>query len=281
MQKETDPLSTDAVDAGNFFNLSLFLNGSGAPIGLLGTEEEDDGITVETFRLFAVTDINAALDSDNPAVVAEALALLNTADPANIAKALENPAQILEFSASGDVGFGRWGNGNLLFVDKNLTDPGIDEDSGIISFSGDQSMHFIYGPDPGIIPTSGSATYNFLDGTQSTSISGATIGNGAIAGFINVNFGLSNASINMDVDHAGALYSVSGSLMIDGIALFDTGVVASTGAAGSVCNPSCTTFIDGGFAGPANGLGEPTHIGIEYDINDTDVIIGVAAFGNP
>ena len=68
--------------------------------------------------------------------------------------------------------------------------------------------------------------------------------------------------------------------MIDGDYLFDTSVVASTGTAGSACNLSCATIIDGSFMGPAPTMmpNMPNNIGIEYEIYETDVIIGVAGF---
>jgi hypothetical protein len=279
--RESDPLSIEVVDELGLLDTSVFLNTAGEPIALFGTETDDAfGGTSQDFRIFIVTDIHAALGADNPALVAEALSLLSTIDPQDIALLLENPVDLLEFTTVGGISVGRWGNGNLLAVDKNLTNPGVDEDSGIDSFSGNDSLHFIYGEAPGPIPTTGSAAYNFLVGTNSTSASGATIGNGATSGFISVNFSTADAFISMDVDHAGSLYSVSGNLMIDGASLFDTSVVASTGTAGSACNPSCTTFIDGGFAGPAPAMmpAMPGNIGIEYEIQETDAIIGVAGF---
>jgi hypothetical protein len=53
--------------------------------------------------------------------------------------------------------------------------------------------------------------------------------------------------------------------------------VATIGIRGSACNPMCPTYIDGGFAGELVS-GTPEFIGLEYDIQETDVIIGVAAF---
>ena len=70
--------------------------------------------------------------------------------------------------------------------------------------------------------------------------------------------------------------------MVDGLSVFsDAGTVtASTGTAGSACNPSCETVIDGLFMGPSPSTmpNMPNNIGIEYDIQETDVIIGVAGF---
>lgn len=278
---DDDPM--DIVDSGGLFNVSLFLNGSNQPIGLLGTESDFNGMTTENFRVFAVTDVAAALTSDNANLSAEALSLLNE----NTVQGFDNPAQILEFMNIGTVSFARIGNGNLLFSDINLTNPGVDQESGIDPFVNNQSLHIIYGPEPGPIPTSGMGIYSFLTmgGTQSTSVSGATIGNGITGGSIFVDFSTSSASLGMNVDHNGDTYSVSGALMIDGNTLFDASPTSVTAmnitAMSGACYPSCPTFIDANFAGPTNGSSQPSHILLGYDIRETDPIIGVGVFGNP
>ena len=58
-------------------------------------------------------------------------------------------------------------------------------------------------------------------------------------------------------------------------------VMAFTSAPGSACNPSCNTFIDGGFAGTLDPSNNPIHLGIGYDIQDTDEVMGVAGFSIP
>ncbi|MCZ6525351.1 MAG: hypothetical protein O6928_02135, partial [Gammaproteobacteria bacterium] len=95
--------------------------------------------------------------------------------------------------------------------------------------------------------------------------------------------GLANGSINMFVNHAGIDYLVSGSLNIlaNENAIFDQffNVIASTSAAGSACNPDCLTEIDGAFFGPGIDTNNtPQYIGLGYDIEETDLITGVAGF---
>ena len=58
-------------------------------------------------------------------------------------------------------------------------------------------------------------------------------------------------------------------------------VTATTTAAGSACNPNCMTHIDGVFAGTNDPSGFPINLGIEYDIQDTDPVMGVAGFSIP
>ncbi len=71
--------------------------------------------------------------------------------------------------------------------------------------------------------------------------------------------------------------------MIDGVFLFDSlgGVTAQniTDMSGA-CYPSCDTFVEGSFIGPGSVSmpGMPNNIGVEYDIQETDVITGVVGF---
>ena len=82
----------------------------------------------------------------------------------------------------------------------------------------------------------------------------------------------------MDVMH-GSLYAVSGPLTVDTLDNEVFGSAFATGGSGA-CATSCPVGIDGGFAGPANMSGNPSYLGIEYDIQETDVITGVAGFKN-
>lgn len=287
---DTDPGSLNEADEAGLFGVTLFSNAGGDPISFLGTEEVNDGMGgTDVFIRFATIDLNGMLNSNAPAQVAGILGALGVADPADIASFRQNPATVAEFTTIGDIGFGRWANGRVLTTEVQVSTAGgvtttTPLRSEVRELNNNQSLHFAFGPEPEQIPTSGSGTYSFLGGTKSTSVSGATIGNGIQGGSINVNFGTSNASIGMSVDHAGTNYSVSGNLTIDTARndIFETpnSVTAMT-TAPSACNPSCNTFIDGGFAGPLNASNQPKHIGIEYDIQETDAITGVGVFGNP
>ena len=277
-----EDLSQMEGNASALFNTTIFKNADGKPVAVFGIEEDDDEMgNIEQFLTFATIDPGAALGADDAVLVAEIQALIDLADPTQIDLFLSNPAEVGEFDSTPEGLFaGRWTNGNVLSLIQDL-DTGLLDETAVDELTGFQSIHFIYGDAPGPIPTSGGALYNMTISTDSTSNSGDTIGNGAINGFISVSFSTSDALINLDVDHNSSLYSISGNLMIDGEFLFDqNGVVATTGTAGSACNPSCITIIDGGFAGPGapSMPTMPNNIGIEYEILETDIITGVAGF---
>ena len=185
-----------------------------------------------------------------------------------------------DFYTNGSSGMGRWTSGKILAYNTSSAT------ADVKTLTGNQSIPFIYGPDPGAIPTTGSATYTFVHGTQSTSLSGATIGNGVTSGNINVNFGTNSANLSMVVNHvntdnSGGDYNVSGPLALNAPSngIMDTGSVLATGGTGA-CASSCGVNIQGGFAGPTNASGNPSSIGIGYIINENDPITGVAGFGN-
>jgi hypothetical protein len=272
-----DALEPDGVDIVFGYNVSLFVS-SNQVSGVLFTEENDFPPPA-TFRVFATVDKDSVLGGDDPTSVEEAQAFLAAADSAQIAIFdAGTPATITDSAFFPDFGFGwgRWTNGLIFSTDDDSPPETIAE-----GLTGNQSLHFIFGQDPGVIATSGSASYGFIGGTRSTSADGSTIGNGVTSGTININFA-GSGDINMMVDHiADFPYTVFGTLNVISAdnAIFDVGVTATTGDSGSACFSSgCAMFMDGGFAGPAVA-GVPGHIGIEYDIQDTDVVMGVAGFG--
>ena len=270
-----DPTQTDGFDVVSGSGGSLFVNGNGQGIGALFTE--DDAGTLE--RTFGTVDINAMLGGDDPAAVAEVQSLLATADASLVDKFKQKPATVAEYHLTpGGIGWGRFANGFLVSVDDhNGTD--------LHELTGNQSVHFIFGPMPQSFPGTGRAVYNFVGGTQSTSVSGATIGNGVTGGQLAVDFGGSSATIAMHVDHAGSFYTVSGDLGVNLAKneIFDltNGVTAITTTLGSACIQGCITHIDGGFAGAPDPGGFPLHAGIVYDIHESDIITGAAGFTIP
>jgi len=256
-------------------NAAMFVTGNQL-VGVLFNEEED-GPPPVTVRVLVTVDVDKVLGGDDPTSVAEAQAFLDAADSAEVAVFDGNtPATIADsvFDASSEFGWGRWTNGYILSHDDGL-------DTAADNFTGNQSVHYIYGQDPGTIATTGSASYNFTGGTKSTTQSGVGLGNGVTAGSISINF-TGSGSINMTVDHIPSFpYTVSGSLNVvpANNEIFDNFVTATTMDSGSLCySTGCPAFIDGGFAGPTNS-GVPDHIGISYEIPDTDEVTGVAGFG--
>ncbi len=254
------------------FGSSLFQRDSDSQgIGVFDTV--DDGTGAE--QVLATIDTEAVLYGDNAAIVSGAEALLAGADATLVAEFESNPASSAEFFSNGEIGYGRWTNGNVLAIDSI-------EGTEVVQLTGNQSLHYLFGTEPPALPATagGRAKYDLLGGTQSTTVSGSTIGNGITAGMLEVNFLTSNLKLEMTVNHNSANYLVNGPLEIDpldGSFTDIVGGVPSVFATGGLCEPSCSTFIEGGFAGPAFE-GFPKYAGLEYDIQATDVIMGVATF---
>ncbi|MEX2352727.1 MAG: hypothetical protein WD709_00975, partial [Gammaproteobacteria bacterium] len=268
---DTEPPEQVGITLG--YEASIFLDADDNLIGTLFTEDEDGF----PFRVAATVDLDAMLKGDDPASVFEAQALLTLADPGVVNDFLAStPASVTDSVLNGDgFGWGRWTDGAILVYDDS-------EATELVQLNDDQSIHFIYGPDPGMLPTFGMAYYEFAGGTRSTSAGGGSIGVGVVSGDISVYFGDGFGSINMQVNHiAGFPYDINGSLLFmpSKNHIFDDGVMATTLDGSSLCFSGCPVFIDGAFAVPGEGINAPPgFIGIEYDIQDTDVVTGVAGF---
>lgn len=261
------------VDAGGLHDMTMFFNAAGQPVGLLFSEDEDNG---GTSRGLVSIDLNAVLAGNDPAAIAEVRSLLARNDPNRIAAMRTNPAHVEDFNMVDSVGYFRWTGGNLLFVGDDIQG---DEDNGLF-LTGNQSIHLIFGPQyTSGFPVSGNATYNFFGGTRSTSISGATIGSGVTGGNLAVNFATSAATLNMNVTHIRN-YAVSGTVSVTrdgGLGLQDVNMTASTTGPGTVCAPACPAKLEGGFPGVLSG-GVPVYAGFGYAIKETDEIVGAAVF---
>ena len=262
-----DDTNTGGVSTFGLTNASAFLNPTtNGVIGVLGT---DDSTTPQ--RGFGTIDYNSALAGDDPTAVAEAGSLLDLVDQTTKDTFLANPAQLVENTTNGNLGWGRWANGYFLAVS-------ADGNTFLQDLTGNASLHYIYGPPPGTIPTSGTAFYNFIGGTHSTSLSGATIGNGVTDGAIYVDFGAATAGLRLNVDHNGNMYFVHGKMTLDSTGgMQNYNATATTTASGSACNPSCGTSLDAHFIG-SDVASHPVDIGLMYQILETDPIMGVAAF---
>jgi hypothetical protein len=265
-----DESQPDSVDVFSYEDAKVFVRDSDeVPVAVVGLLDEESGPVLELVTI----DPDAVLGGDNAEAVDVASSLLDLADPELASLFAEKPAHTEDFFANGEIGLGRWTDGRVLIVNEF-------GETEVADFTGFESAHFIFGQPSPMLPTTGFATYEFLAGTSSTSVSGATIGEGVTGGFIQVDFGASSALLEMDVVHDSIDYFVSGNLSVDASdqSLRDSSVFASTTDLASGCYPSCPTFIDGGFAGPADGP-NPKYLGFEYDIQNTlDVISGVAGF---
>jgi hypothetical protein len=265
--------SNNPVDVTRGYNGSAFLD-SGELVGMLFDEDLD---TSNIIRAVETVDLDKVLGGDDAAAVYEANNLLADADRIGVNSFKEaTAAGAIEsyYDPVNNIGWGRWTRGAVLSFD----DGG---DKYPRSMDGDQSTHYIFGQDPGTIATSGTASYSFMESApSSTSLSGDTIGTGVTAGTISVDFGLSGSgTINMTVDHVNE-YTVSGDLIVDSANNEITNRFASSvTATGGMdnCSPSCEAYINGSFFGPSSA-GVPGFVGIEYDIYESDIIMGVAGF---
>lgn len=254
---------------------TVFVNQDGKPVGGILEFTFTDGVNDYLMRQLITIDIDSVKDVSDPEAAAKIAAMLANTDSAVLDGWRSNPGKLVEIGSAGEVTFGRWGEGNVLLI----SDISGDVYAEFFTLEGYESLHFIYGPEPGVLPMSGIATYNFVGGTESTSFSGSAIGQGVLAGHIDVDFGTSTAQIEMDVRHDSIDYLVQGPMELDrGLgAIYEVGTHATTTASGSACNPSCDAWIEGGFIGPSSG-GIPMHLGISYEIQESDPIEGVAAF---
>jgi len=209
------------------------------------------------FRVLSTIDPDAILNAPASTVASEAQSLLQQASASEIDTVNQNPASVVESGSEGSMSWGRWADGNILFVNNQ----GF---SGVQEYTNNQSLHFINGPETNNIPVSGSATYAFAGGTRSTSVDGQTIGQGVTDGYINIFFGNGGSGfINVDILHGGQNYDMAG-----GLGLGPQGdVIAGTpNVTGGACSTGCDGFVAGGFAGPNRSTGEPEHIGISYGV---------------
>jgi hypothetical protein len=258
----------------------------GRPIASIATLSLGDG--GETFRFTeinttSVDQIRALVSTIDDGFREERLALLAQVDPELESLLNANPAELAakDFGTDGVLTYGRFVDGHLLnftffeFIDANGSAE-AEFESELLTLSGFQSWHFIYGADPGPVASSALASYVFSGGTFSTSVSGATIGDGVTAGRLDWDFLLGEGALSMTVSHAGFQWLVDGSLRadldVDDRAFFDDDVTAS-GKGGTV-----SAEISGFFAGPSKG-GVPIAAGLNYVLEDSDPIIGVAGFG--
>ena len=270
-----DPAEFDATDAAA--NVAVIFN-NGVPTAI-GSIEMDGTDPYGHDVVFATNDPaalrQALMDYPDPAVSAKGLAVLDAVDENLIAEVNANPASVAEedygFTSDGLLLMGRFQDGNLLDIEANTTMGGLHAE--ITTFVDYQSAHFIFGPTPAFVPLSGTATYGFTGSTDSTSLSGATIGNGVTQGTLTFNFASLSGSINMNVNHNAVDYSVTGSLIIepDRLIFFDQSVYASTGI------NSYFASLDGFFA--HDGDPNPLAAGLAYEIQTPDPIMGAAGFG--
>ena len=272
------------------------------PIGILFSETyQTNGVYIKQRGIATINLNNMLLNKDitaYPEIKSFSQAITSgaiTANPPTVVVNYEdnNTAAFQDFYLNSDnVGFFRWTTGNVLLMSADSA-KFLDQR---LPF---QSLHMMFGPSyTAAHPTSGTAVYNSIAGTSSTSasgtsiadasiyndigINGATTGTQIYSGVIKVDFASSQAAINLQVVH-GVTYTINGWLYLHdevGVALTIDGyglASRSKPVTDSLCNQGCSATFIGGFPGVVEN-GVPNYLGIGYVIDDTDPITGVVLF---
>lgn len=265
-------------DADTFDSLTVVWFG-GVPIAGIVIEDEFDesDISIKTINFDALR--SAVNTFPDPEIVALGNLVLDQVDAETLADFRMMPASVAteDFGTTSDgiLTKGRWTDGHILEVEAFL-----DSDEVFVTLrrlTGFQSEHFIYEPDPGIVPTGGSASYHFTGGTFSTATDGSSIGQGVTDGMLTWDFGLASGTIDMTVIHGPEIFDVMGSLLGSGTrTFFEDSVTALSGGM------SYGVFLHGFFAGPNPGAA-PHAAGLGYVIDMFSSrgfdLIGTAGFG--
>lgn len=264
---------SEAVD-----NLIVVLE-NGLPAALISVNpssndaSDDDAITFYVSNTAALR--GALNDFLNPEQTAVGLQILDSIPDELISDQAANPASVAldDYGVTSDglLIKGRWQDGLLLRVGSDLEAKYVFSD--LIELTGFKSEHFIFGADPGPLPNTGIATYNFTGGTFSTAIDGSSIGEGVTDGQLMFDFLSGSGAIQMRVEHGIKTYQVLGDLALE----FDRFFFSTNARAFSAGGGSYDAEIDGFFA--AAGELAPLAAGVSYVINSSIPIIGVAGFG--
>jgi hypothetical protein len=162
-----------------------------------------------------------------------------------------------DFDTDGILTWGRWIG--------QVTLPG-----GVDTYSANQGLHYVIGVPTAVLPTTGVATYTLAGATRPTYLDGSTTP-GTFTGSLSVTFG-GQATINTvdwQVAMPGRTFVIANTQMSTQSSNFSTSAIATQGC----LNAGCTTDISGFFAGAA-----ADRVGAAYTINDTNRVIGAAAF---
>ena len=266
-----------AGDTEAFDHLGVVLKG-GVPVAGIVVESTNDDDFDDAPVGIIVSDVDAlrlAFSSAGGDVGAAGVNLVDSLPVMYTTALREAPAGIGEgdfgLTSDGHLLHGRWTNGRLLDIEADLD--GALKFIDLIELTGFQSEHFIFGADPGVMPTSGLATYGFTGGTFSTTLDGSSIGDGVTDGTLTFDFLMGKGELDMTVVHAATTYRVLGGLQLEFDRFFfevDTKAFVST----SMYYP---VSVDGFFAVP--GEDAPQAAGLAYVIEKDNPILGTAGFG--
>lgn len=192
-----------------------------------------------------------------------------------VTAAFQNGGELIGFtggSASDTVGTATVANaGNTSVLGWGRWVGGVTGNGYNLINAGD-SIHYVVGQitPSASLPTSGSATYSLVGATTPTSTLGATTG--SFSGTITVNFSSTySLALNASITSGATTYTASAST---------SGTNSTFGlnsTMGGSCNPSCSFFGNGFFAGTTG-----SQIGLSYKVQDFSAapgfVVGAAAF---
>ena len=271
-------------DTEAFDNATIVFN-NGVPVAGITVFSTNDDLNFDEGPIGFVTTDAAALrqaliDFPDAEISALGLNILDAIPLSQLQDLASMPATVGEgdfgLTSDGLLLHGRWQDGYILDgkgIDLRTIRPGHKlVESGLRLLSGSQSEHFIIGADPGVLPSSGQATYGFTGGTFSTAVDGSSIGLGVTAGSLSVDFLSLTGSLQMNVSHGAKMFDVFASLQIQNARFF----FETMGDAFDGSN-SYDVAIDGAFAVP--GSKAPQAALLAYAIEAPVHIVGTAGFG--
>ncbi|GEM_PF-3152243 len=262
---------TEAYD-----NTAVVFN-NGVPIGGVSVNSSNDdasdlGIGFITVDAAALR--QAFTDFADPAVAALGLKVLDSIPLSQLQDLASMPASVADedyaLTSDGLLLHGRWQDGYIMDGEADVNGENVFTE--LRKLTGYQSEHFLFGADPGVLPSSGIATYKFTGGTFSTAVDGSSIGLGTTAGSLAFDFLSGSGTLEMDVEHGAKMFDVFASLQLQNGRFFrETSAYASYGP------DSYNVTVDGFFAEP--GTEAPLAAGLAYAIETPVHIIGTAGFG--
>jgi hypothetical protein len=175
--------------------------------------------------------------------------------------------------------WGRWAGGSAAVT--------LSDGSVIGQDLGNQSIHWISGPDAGappVMPISGTANYSLLGATSPTD----NLGNVGVLGSATFDADFTNMIVDstLDIDIGGITWSAAGTGNIGARAQLPAHLFQGNYAVIVGGSSSGTGVFSGFFSqpGPSSDPSYPGGVGLSYSLQDmggTTTVSGAAAFGNP
>lgn len=261
------------------------------PVALVAdatTDNEPGGGFVTTDVEALRTAVNTFAEEDSE-FVTEANEFLDELDPTLVAELEANPATVAEedFGTTPDglITFGRWIDGNVLFAAKGFETGNVMQRLELLENF--KSVHFIYGDTLESIEFTGTGIYTLTGATYPTAIDGSSMGLMPTSGSITWNFTTASGSLLLPVVFDGIVFSITGSLQAPDAAdlndpnvsriFTDDSIAAVYTMGGSPM--SAAAHIDGFFTGN-NGANAPLAAGLTYAVDYySNPFVGAAAFG--